>query len=100
MRLPGKMALCSLILTATFGCVGTTTQSEKIDVVTNPELVKNCMLKREAEYTAIAEKNALTIAKNKTAEHGGNVFLLVDVDKSSTLTTTVHGKIYACEQKP
>ena len=101
MRLQGKIAMVSgLLLTVTFGCVGSTTQSERIDVVTNPELVTHCTLKGEGKYTAVGEKNALTLAKNAAAERGGNVLLTVDIDKSSSLTTAVHGKFYACEQKP
>jgi hypothetical protein len=69
-------------------------------VVSNPELVKYCTSKGEGKYTAIGEKNALTLAKNATAEHGGNVLLTVSINKSDTLTTAVQGKFYACEQKP
>ena len=34
------------------------------------------------------------------AERGGNVLLTVAINKIDTLTTEVHGKIYACEHKP
>lgn len=101
MRLQGELAMLSgLLLTMTFGCISPTTQSVRIDVVSNPELVKYCTSKGEGKYTAIGEKNALTLAKNATAEHGGNVLLTVSINKSDTLTTAVQGKFYACEQKP
>ena len=104
MRLQGKSAIvivsCGLVLTVTFGCLSPTAQSERIDVVSNPELVKYCMPKGEGKYTAVGEKNALTLAKNAAAERGGNVLLTVSINKSDSLTTEVHGKIYSCEQKP
>ena len=100
MRLQRNMALCGLVLTVTFGCLSPTTQSERIDVVSNPELVKYCMPKGEGKYTAIGEKNALTLAKNAAAERGGDVFLTVSINKGDSLTTEVYGKIYTCTQKP
>ena len=104
MRLQGNMIIVSrlvlLVLIVTFGCVSPVAQSERIDVVSNPELVKHCTPKGEGKYTAVGEKNALTIAKNAAAERGGNVLLTVAINKSDSLTTAVHGKIYACEQKP
>jgi len=101
MRLRGEIAMLSgLLLTMTFGCISPTTQSARIDVVSNPELVKYCTSKGEGKYTAVGQKNALTLAKNATAEHGGNVLLTVSINKSDTLTTAVQGKFYACEQKP
>ena len=54
----------------------------------------------EGTYTAIGEKNALTMAKNATAKNGGNVFLLVATDKGDALTTSVNGKIYVCTRRP
>ena len=101
MRLQGKIALVSgLVLTVTCGCLSPTAQSHRIDVVSNPELVKYCTLKGDGKYTAVGETNALTLAKNAAAERGGNVLLTVSINKSDSLTTEVHGKIYACEQKP
>ena len=100
MRLQRNIALCGLVLTATFGCLSPTKQSERIDVVSNPELVKHCIPKGEGKYTAVGEKNAMTLAKNATAERGGNVLLTVSINKGDSLTTEVYGKIYACPQKP
>jgi hypothetical protein len=96
----GVIVVCSLGLMVIFGCLSPTLQSERIDVVSNPELVKYCTLKSEGRYSAVGEKNALTLAKNATAERGGNVLLTVAINKIDTLTTEVHGKIYACEHKP
>jgi len=84
----------------TFGCLSPTLRSERVDVISNPELVKSCTLKSEGRYAAVGEKNALTLAKNAVAERGGNVLLLMSINKTDTLTTEVHGKIYACEPKP
>jgi hypothetical protein len=100
MRLQRNMALCGLVLTVTFGCLSPTAQGERIDVVSNPELVKYCMPKGEGKYTAVGEKNALTLAKNAAAERGGNVLLTVSINKGDSLTTEVYGKIYACTHKP
>ena len=100
MRLPRNMALCGLVLTATFGCLSPTRQSERIDVVSNPELVKHCIPQGEGKYTAVGEKNAMTLAKNATAERGGNVLLTVSIHKGDSLTTEVYGKLYACPPKP
>ncbi len=100
MRLQRTIALCSLGLTVTFGCLSPTVQSERIDVVTNPELVKYCTPKGEGKYTAVGEKNALTLAKNAAAERGGNVLLTVSISKGDSFTTEVYGKIYTCPQKP
>ena len=101
MRLQGKIALVSgLVLTVTCGCLSPTAQSNRIDVVSNPELVKYCTLKGDGKYTAVGETNALTLAKNAAAERGGNVLLTVSINKRDSLTTEVYGKIYACEQKP
>ena len=100
MRLQGIMALCGLALTVTFGCLSPTVQSERIDVVSNPELVKYCTPKGEGKYTAVGEKNALTLAKNAAAERGGNVLLTVAISKGDSFTTEVYGKIYACPPKP
>jgi len=100
MRLQRTIALCGLGLTVTFGCLSPTAQSARIDVVSNPELVKYCTPKGEGKYTAIGEKNALTLAKNAAAERGGNVLLTVSMNKGDNLTTEVHGQIYACPQKP
>ena len=100
MRIQRTMALCGLVLTVTCGCVSSTVQGERIDVVSNPELVKYCTLKGEGKYTAVGEKNALTLAKNAAAERGGNVLLTVSISKGDSFTTEVYGKIYACSQKP
>ena len=100
MRIQRTMALCGLVLTVTFGCLSPTLQSESIDVVSNPELVKYCTLKGEGKYTAVGEKNALTLAKNAAAERGGNVLLTVTISKGDSFTTEVYGKIYACPQQP
>jgi hypothetical protein len=75
-------------------------QAERIDVISNPELVKYCTPKGEGKYTAVGEKNALTLATNAAAEHGGNVLLLVSSTKGNNFTTEVYSKIYACTQKP
>jgi hypothetical protein len=91
---------CGLVLAMAFGCLSPTTRGEGIDVVRNPELVKYCTLKGEGKYTAVGEKNALTLAKNAAAQRGGNVLLTVSIHKSDSLTTEVDGKIYACELKP
>lgn len=96
----GVLVSCSLVLALSFGCLSPTMQSERIDVVSNPELVKHCTLKSEGRYSALGEKNALTLAKNATVERGGNVLLTVAIHKSDPLTTEVHGKIYACGPKP
>ena len=100
MRIQRTMALCSLVLTVTCGCVSSTVQGERIDVVTNPELVKYCTPKGEGKYTAVGEKNAVTLAKNAAAERGGNVLLTVSISKGDSFTTEVYGKIYTCPQKP
>jgi len=84
----------------TCGCLSPTAQSERIDVVSNPELVKYCTPKGEGKYTAVGEKNALTLAKNAAAERGGNVLLTVSISKGNSFTTDVYGKIYACTQTP
>jgi hypothetical protein len=94
------MALCGLGLVVTFGCLSPTAQGERIDVVSNPELVKYCTPKGEGKYTAVGEKNALTLAKNAAAERGGNVLLTVSINKGDSFTTEVQGRIYACPQKP
>jgi len=100
MRLQRTAALCGLVLTVSCGCLSRTVQAERIDVVSNPELVKYCTPKGEGKYTAVGEKNALTLATNAAAEHGGNVLLLVSSTKGNNFTTEVYGKIYACTQKP
>ena len=101
MHVQGKMAMVSgLLLTMTFGCLSPTAQSVRIDVVSNPELVKYCTHKGEGKYTAVGENNALTLAKNAAAERGGNVLLTVSIHKGDSFTTEVYGKIYACEHKP
>jgi len=100
MPLQRTIALCGLVLTVTCGCLRPTAQGESIDVVSNPELVKYCTPKGEGKYTAVGEKNALTLAKNAAAERGGNVLLTVAISKGDSFTTEVYGKIYACTQKP
>jgi hypothetical protein len=100
MPLQKTIALCALVLTVTCGCLSPTVQGESIDVVSNPELVKYCMPKGEGKYTAVGEKNALTLAKNAAAERGGNVLLTVSISKGNSFTTEVYGKIYSCAQKP
>ena len=100
MRLQRLIALGSLGLMVTFGCLSPTAQGERIDVVSNPELVKYCTPKGEGKYTAVGEKNALTLAKNAAAERGGNVLLTVSISKGDSFTTEVYGKIYACTPKP
>ena len=100
MRLQRTIALCALMLTVTCGCLSLTAQGARIDVVSNPELVKYCTLQGEGKYTAVGEKNALTLAKNAAAERGGNVLLTVSISKGDNFTTEVYGKIYACTQKP
>lgn len=104
MRFQGNMILVRglvlLMFIVTFGCVSPLAESERIDVVSNPELVKYCTLKNEGRYTAVGETNALNLAKNATVKNGGNVLLTVAITKSDSLTTEVHGKIYACAQKP
>ncbi|MGE3537854.1 MAG: hypothetical protein AB7N91_10530 [Candidatus Tectimicrobiota bacterium] len=89
---------CSLGLCVSLGCVSSSLHSESVDVVQNPDLVKQCALRSEGTYTAVGETNALTLARNATVKNGGNVFLLMAVDKSETLTTAVKGKIYACQR--
>ena len=84
MRFRRTVALCGLGLTVTFGCLNPTAQSERIDVVSNPELVKYCTPKGEGRYTAVGEKNALTLAKNAAAERGGNVLLTVSIGKGDS----------------
>jgi hypothetical protein len=42
MPLQRAIALCGLVLTVTCGCLSPTAQGERIDVVSNPELVKYC----------------------------------------------------------
>jgi hypothetical protein len=100
MPLQRTIALCGLVLTVICGCLSPTVQGESIDVVSNPELVKYCTPKGEGKYTAVGEKNALTLAKNAAAERGGNVLLTVSISKGDSFTTEVYGKIYACTQKP
>ena len=100
MRLQRTIALCALVLTVTFGCLSLTAQGARIDVESNPELIKYCTLQGEGKYTAVGEKNALTLAKNAVAERGGNVLLTVSISKGDNFTTDVYGKIYACSQKP
>ena len=100
MRLQRTIALCGVGLIVTFGCLRPTAQSKRIDVVSNPELVKYCTPKGEGKYTAVGEKNALTLAKNAAAERGGNVLLTVSISKGNSFTTEVYGKIYACAHKP
>ena len=87
MRLQRTIALCGLGLTVTFGCLSPTAQGERIDVVSNPELVKYCTSKGEGKYTAVGEKNALTLAKNAAAERGGNVLLTVSINKGDSFST-------------
>lgn len=100
MCLQRTMALCGLVLTVTCGCLSPTVQGERIDMVSNPELVKYCTPKGEGKYTAVGEKNALTLAKNAAAERGGNVFLTVSISKGDSFTTEVYGKIFVCPHKP
>jgi hypothetical protein len=100
MPLQRTIALCGLVLTVACGCLRPTAQGESIDVVSNTELVKYCTPKGEGKYTAVGEKNALTLAKNAAAERGGNVLLTVAISKGDSFTTEVYGKIYACTQKP
>jgi hypothetical protein len=100
MRLQRTIALCALVLTVTFGCLSLTAQGARIDVESNPELIKYCTLQGEGKYTAVGEKNALTLAKNAVAERGGNVLLTVSISKGDNFTTDVYGKIYTCSQKP
>ena len=88
------------MLTVTCGYLSPTAQGASIDVVSNPELVKYCTFQGEGKYTAVGEKNALTLAKNAAAERGGNVLLTVSISKGDSFTTEVYGKIYACEHKP
>lgn len=97
---PHILGACSLLLCVSLGCINPSLQGESIDVVHNPELVKQCTLKSEGTYTALGEKNAVTMAKNATAKNGGNVFLLVSTDKSDALTTSVNGKMYVCSRRP
>src|SRR4029453_19530097 len=96
MRLQRLIALGGLGLMGPFGCLSPTAQGERIDVVTNPELVKYCTPKGEGKYTAVGENNALTLAKNATVERGGNVLLTVSIHKSDSFTNEVYGKKYAC----
>ena len=56
MRLQRTIALCGLGLIVTFGCLSPTAQGGRIDVVSNPELVKYCTPKGEGKYTAVGEK--------------------------------------------
>ena len=56
MRLQKTIALCGLVLTVACGCLSPTVQGERIDVVSNPELVKYCTPKGEGKYTAVGEK--------------------------------------------
>ena len=92
MRLQRTMALCALMLAVTCGCLSLTAQGASIDVVSNPELVKYCTLQGEGKYTAVGEKNALTLAKNAAAERDGNVLLTVSISKGNNFTTEVYGK--------
>jgi hypothetical protein len=96
MHVQRAVALCGLMLTVTCGCLSPTAQGASVDVVSNPELVKSCTPKGEGKYTAVGEKNALTLAKNAAAERGGNVLLTVAISKGDSFTTEVYGKIYAC----
>src|SRR5207244_13408604 len=98
MHVQGKMAMVSgLLLTMTFGCLSPTAQSARIDVVSNPELVKYCTPKGEGKYTAVGENNALTLAKNAAAERGGNVLLKISIHMSDRLYTEGNGNIYESE---
>ncbi len=100
-RLAGRALWgCSLLLGVSLGCVNPSLQSERVDVIQNPDLVKQCTLKSEGTYTALGEKNALTMAKNATVQKGGNVFLLTSLDRGDALTTAVSGKIYTCTHRP
>ena len=96
----GVLCGCGLVLAVTVGCLSPTVRSESVDVVRNPELVEHCTLKTDGTYAAIGENNALTLAKNAAADKGGNVLLIVSITKRDTLTTEVHGKIYACKYTP
>ncbi|MBM3224511.1 MAG: hypothetical protein FJZ47_12015 [Candidatus Tectomicrobia bacterium] len=100
MRGMQMMGMGTLGLTLLAGCVSPTVHSERVDVVHNPELLRSCTLKGEGKYTAVGEKNALTMARNATAERGGNVLLVLAINKGESLTTEVHGKLYACERRP
>jgi hypothetical protein len=92
----GLLGGCGLLLAVTVGCLKPTLQSDTIDVVRQPELVAHCTLITEGTYTAVGETNTLTLAKNATAENGGNVLLITSMTKRDTFTTEVHGWIYAC----
>ena len=73
---------------------------DKNRVIQANPLNVGCTLQGEGKYTAVGEKNALTLAKNAAAERGGNVLLTVSISKGDNFTTEVYGKIYACTQKP
>jgi len=96
----GVLGGCSLVLAVTVGCLQPTLQGATIDVVRQPALVAHCTLQTEGTYTAIGERNALTLAKNAAADKGGNVLLITSITKPEAFTTEVHGKIYACARTP
>ena len=58
MRLQRTIALCALVLTVTFGCLSLTAQGARIDVESNPELIKYCTLQGEGKYTAVGAQVA------------------------------------------
>lgn len=91
------IAGAGLVLVA--GCVSPSLQSERLDVVYNPDLVQHCTLKGEGKYTTLGESNALTMAKNAAAERGSNVLLVLSIRKGEALTTEVQGKMYSCAEK-
>lgn len=94
-----RLVLVSAGLLVWAGCVSPSLRGERIDVVYNPDLVRHCTQKGEGKYTTLGETNALTLAKNATAERGGNVLLVVSINKGDALTTEVQGKIYACADR-
>jgi hypothetical protein len=75
----GLILGCGLALSVTLGCLSPTIQSETVDVVRNPDLVKDCLLKSDGTYSAIGEKNTMTLARNAVVQNGGNVLLLLSV---------------------
>lgn len=99
MRRVKRVVMASAGLLVLVGCVSPSLQSGRIDVVYNPDLVQHCTPKGEGKYTTLGETNALTMAKNATAERGGNVLLVVGITKGEALTTEVQGKMYACADK-
>jgi hypothetical protein len=81
-------------------CVSTTPEGEKVRLTSNPEIVRGCRFILNVQSDELDVQSAENVLRNKAAEHGGNVVLMVGSTVMGDYHSHSSGEVYSCGPPP